>query len=493
MAINGVMMQYFEWYLEPGFLWRQLKEHAGQLAEDGITSVWIPPAYKGMAGQYDVGYSGYDLYDLGEFDQRGTVPTKYGTKDELISAIRALHRAGIQVYADVVMNHKMGADYCEEVMAREHDSNNRLSASNEETLIGAWTKFTFPGRKNTYSNFKWDASHFDAVDWDEKNHRKGIFLFSGKEWDHQVDNEKGNYDYLMGADIDLDSEEVVHELNRWGKWFVHVTDVDGFRFDAVKHMRFTFFNRWLAELRHEEKKELFSVGEYWNANIHALKEYLRASQYYYSLFDVPLHYRFLQAATSNGDFDLRTIFHDTLTGHSPEKSCTFVDNHDTQPGQSLESFVPQWFKPLAYAMILLRQEGYPCIFYGDYYGIPHDNIPPGRHWLLPLLQARKKSAYGPQHDYFCDPDVIGWTREGDDERPGSGLAVVLTDKRGGEKRMYVGTRHANEKFRDCTGAFADPITIGGDGCAVFPVHDGSVSVWVRETQDGCCNTGPCPQ
>ena len=43
-------------------------------------------------------------------------------------------------------------------------------------------------------------------------------------------------------------------------------------------------------------------------------------------------------------------------------------------GQALCSWVQEWFKPLAYALILLRRDGYPCVFYGDYYGIPHDNI-----------------------------------------------------------------------------------------------------------------------
>lgn len=27
-----------------------------------------------------------------------------------------------------------------------------------------------------------------------------------------------------------------------------------------------------------------------------------------------------------------------------------------------------WFKPLAYVLILLRRDGYPCIFYADYFG-----------------------------------------------------------------------------------------------------------------------------
>jgi alpha-amylase len=363
-------------------------------------------------------------------------------------------------------------------MAKDYDPENRHVPRSDYSQIGAWTKFTFPGRKGVYSNFKWNWQHFDGVDWDEFHKRNGLFLFKGKEWDYEVDFEKGSYDYLMGADIDLHCKEVVHELKRWGKWFVHVTDVDGFRFDAVKHMRFSFYRDWIRTLRREEKAELFSVGEYWSNDVRKLIHYLNATESYFSLFDVPLHYKFLWAATNHGEFDMRTIFNDTLTQHNPVKSVTFVDNHDTQPGQSLESFVPAWFKPLAYALILLRQDGYPCVFYGDYYGIPHNNIPAGRPWLTPLLRARRECAYGRQHDYFDDPDIIGWTREGDEEQPNSGLAVVLTDRHGGAKEMYVGTRHANKQFYDCTGSFTDPVAIGSNGYAIFPVHGGSVSVWI---------------
>ena len=68
---NGVMMQYFHWYTEPdGNLWKEVAEKAQELADVGITALWLPPAYKGVAGGYDVGYGVYDLYDLGEFDQK---------------------------------------------------------------------------------------------------------------------------------------------------------------------------------------------------------------------------------------------------------------------------------------------------------------------------------------------------------------------------------------------------------------------------------------
>ncbi len=69
--VNGVMMQYFHWYIDPdGKLWNQLTENAENLSNAGITSVWLPPAYKGTGGGYDVGYGVYDIFDLGEFDQK---------------------------------------------------------------------------------------------------------------------------------------------------------------------------------------------------------------------------------------------------------------------------------------------------------------------------------------------------------------------------------------------------------------------------------------
>jgi alpha-amylase len=147
---NGTLMQYFEWYVpNDGEQWNRLRTDAENLAHKGITSVWIPPAYKGTS-QNDVGYGVYDVYDLGEFNQKGTVRTKYGTKAQLKSAIEALHNQNIDVYGDVVMNHKGGADYTEVVTAVEVDRNNRNVETSGDYQINAWTGFDFPGRGDSY-------------------------------------------------------------------------------------------------------------------------------------------------------------------------------------------------------------------------------------------------------------------------------------------------------------------------------------------------------
>ena len=215
------------------------------------------------------------------------------------------------------------------------------------------------------------------------------------------------------------------------------------------------------------------------ADLPRLLHYLDVVENSISLFDVPLHFAFQTAATSQGGFDMGSIFNNSLVRARPECAVTFVDNHDTQPGQALASFVPEWFKPIAYAFILLRQEGVPCVFYGDYYGIPHDGISP-MAGLKTLLRLRRDYAYGQQRDYLDDSSVVGFTRAGDEEHPDSGMAVLMTDAAAGSKRMLVGKHFAGTRFFDGMRRCSQPVVIDENGEGEFRVNGGSVSVWIPE-------------
>ena len=52
---------------------------------------------------------------------------------------------------------------------------------------------------------------------------------------------------------------------------------------------------------------------------------------------------FYDASHSNGYYDMRELFNNTLVQRYDKYAVTFVDNHDTQPGQSLTSFIEDWF------------------------------------------------------------------------------------------------------------------------------------------------------
>ncbi len=475
-------MQYFEWYMDcKQNLWNDITNQAEKLADMGITALWLPPAYKGMGGKDEVGYAVYDVYDLGEFDQKGTIKTKYGSKEEYLNCIMALKQNGIESYADIVLNHKMGADMLQTIPATKVDwGNHNEPISNQETVRVA-TKFTFPGRKHKYSDFEWNWTHFDGIDYDENSKQNAIFKFKDKDWNEAVDEEFGNYDYLMGADIDFKNPEVIDECNKWGKWYVDMTKVDGFRLDAVKHIDACFYKDWIRTLREQTKEELFTVGEYWSGDISKLHRYIEETEGQISLFDVPLHYH-LEVASKDENYDMSKILEGTLVKENPARAVTFVDNHDTQPGQALQSFVESWFKPAAYSIILLRNEGYPCIFYGDFYGIPHDNIGAVKD-LKTIIELRKYKAYGEQHDYFDHSDYIGWTREGDEEHTKSGLAVVISNSYDGEKKMYIGMKYIGEKFIDALGNCEEEVTIDEEGYGIFKVKGKSASIWVETKRD----------
>ncbi len=490
--MNQTMIQYFHWYTADNILWEEIKEKAEWLASLGITSAWLPPAYKAAAGGSSTGYDPYDLFDLGEFKQKDSIRTKYGTKAQYQQAIEAMHQNNIQVIADIVLNHKAGGDETEKFMAVKVDESDRNKVLSTPIEIEAHTKFIFPGRAKKYSDFVWNFQCFSGVDYNNATGETAIYNIQGEwgdGWEEMVDTEKGNYDYLMFNDIEFRNPAVREELHHWAKWYINEAPFDGVRLDAVKHITPKFYNEWLDKLRQETGKEIFAVGEYWAPGLlPMLLKYYEATEGRMSLFDSSLQHNFHAASNSSNEYDLCRIFDETLTSVLPEKSVTVVDNHDTQPLQALEAPVEHWFKPIAYALILLRQQGYPCIFYPDLFGASYkDKGSDGNDYeiflnkveeLEGLLKARKDVAYGEQKDYFDHANCIGWTRMGDEAH--EGCAVVLSNGEAGNKIMEIGKRYAGKTFVDMLGKMQEKVQVNKDGFGEFLAPAGSVSVWVCE-------------
>ncbi|KAK9762920.1 hypothetical protein K7432_010863 [Basidiobolus ranarum] len=482
--VNLAMIQFFEWFVPAdGRHWSRLKESSPELASMGIKGVWIPPPTKGCSAQ-DVGYGTYDLWDLGEFNQKGIIGTKYGIKAELTEAIDEAKKHGLDIYSDIVLNHKACADETEVFLATEVNRSNRNQDISGPYNIAGWTKFTYPGRGKKYSQFKWNFNHFTGVDWNEELHKSSIYriMGNGKYWSDQVDKEYGNYDYLMFSDVDYNHPEVIEETKKWAVWLAKELKLTGFRLDAAKHIHEHFIAELMSHVRQELGNDNFySIGEYWKDSIDPIEHFLQNINFSIDLFDVPLHYNFQEASIRGKEFDMRTVFDGTIVQKYPDISVTFVDNHDSQPGQSLESWVQDWFKPIAYALILLRQAGYPCIFYGDLYGISGDRpIPPKFDIIHKLALARKEYSYGEQRDYFDHGNTVGWVRMGENgtNPDAKACAVVICNSEGGNKIMHVGKHRIGQKWRDYLGHVQDTVIIDENGRGNFRANGGSVSVWV---------------
>lgn len=491
MTQKTTLLQFFHWYYpDGGKLWHEAAERAAQIAKLGITDVWLPPAYKGASGGYSVGYDTYDLFDLGEFDQKGSTATKYGDKEALLNATAALRDNGLRVIYDVVFNHKIGADEKEQVHVYRVDANDRNNIDDEGLDALAYTRFTFPGRQGQYSKFIWDYKCFSGVDYIEQPDEKGIFKiandYGDEGWNDQVDDEKGNFDYLMGADVEFRNSAVVEELKYWGRWLMETLPCDGFRLDAVKHIPAWFFNDWAEHVRTAAERDLFIVAEYWSPDLDALQQYIDLVKGQIMLFDVGLHLKFHLASQQGDEFDMASIFADTLVASDPAHAVTFVANHDTQPLQSLEAPVAPWFKPLAYALVLLREQGVPCVFYPDLYGASYkDQGDDGGEYqidlpvipeLAQLIAARQRFSNGAQTDYFDDKHCIAFSRSGTEQAPG--CVVVLTNGAESGKAVGLGEALANTTWRDFLGHREEEIVTDEHGNATFTVNGGSVSVWI---------------
>jgi len=488
--MNGVIIQYFHWY-HAGNLWNEFAENAEYLSKLGITAAWLPPATKCDLGKEGRGYDVYDLYDLGEFDQKDGIPTRYGTKEEYLNAIEKAHQAGISVYADIVLNHRMGADEEELVTVHEVNDEDRNEIISKPIQVSACTKFTFPGRQGKYSDFIWDYSCFSGIDIVRKEDGivKGIFKIHneyGTEWTDDVSHQFGNYDYLMGADVEYRNPQVIREMKNWIKWYMETTKADGIRLDALKHLSSDFLKEWIAYIKTELNPDCFVLGEFWKDEAEKLERFSDKMEDMISCFDVPLHYNLSRASEEGSAYDLSQILKGSFVEKKPLYSVSFVENHDTQPLQALESPVQTWFKPIAYAIILLLEEGYPCVFYPDLFGAEYTDTKDGEsvRIVLPkievlpkLLKARQQFAFGEQITYFDEPNCIAWVRNGNDEK--SGCVVVVSNDKDASKEIRLGKDKAHLSFKDFLNNRNEVITTDENGKAKFPVNAKSVSVWVR--------------
>ena len=192
----GVMMQAFYWDCpaiegKPFQWWKHVEAEVPRLAAAGFTALWLPPANK-AAGNTSMGYDPYDFFDLGEFDQKGSVATWFGTREELQSLIAAAHGANLQVYADYVIDHCSGAD-AQEVSPVDG--------------VSRWTKFAPKSGKFPRDTQSFHPSRYET--WD-------AMTFGGM------------------PDLCHRNPSVYTAILENAEWLINEIGFDGFRFDFVK-------------------------------------------------------------------------------------------------------------------------------------------------------------------------------------------------------------------------------------------------------------------
>lgn len=304
---GGVLMQAFYWDVPSGGTWWDSVEvKVADWSSAGIDAIWLPPASKAQNGPYSMGYDPFDYYDFGEYNQMGSVETRFGSKTELEDLINSAHDEGLSVIADIVLNHNSGGD------------------SEANPFTGT----------NTYTDFqplsgKFDRSYYDFHPNDYHSSDPGYFGGFPDLCHHKSYVQ----DWLYKTDSSV------------AKYYKNVLGFDGWRFDYVKGFDSWVVNDWMSNAGG------FGIGELWDSNVNLLESWTNSANA--SAFDFACYYAMNDAFDGN---DLTKLNNDMLWKRNSQKAVTFVTNHDTDE---------IWNKMLAYAYILTH-EGYPTMFYRDY-------------------------------------------------------------------------------------------------------------------------------
>ncbi|MET0595695.1 MAG: alpha-amylase domain-containing protein [Polyangiaceae bacterium] len=468
---SGVILQAFYWEPPAGTVswWKMLEGKACDFRKSGITAIWIPPPTKGSSSA-DMGYGVFDRYDLGQFNQKGSTATRWGTRAELESMVAAMHGAGIRVYVDMVLNHMMGGT-------------NATFTSNGNTYT-APTTFDHSARLNVDPShaYVWDYTKFSACQVCMSANNCTFQPWMNPQWDfdksYTSDPNSGTYgtlgmyDALNGCEIRFTVKSNQDELIEWGKWLTDTLKIDGYRIDAAKHIHPPFLSRWISEVKGTSR---FAVTEFYDGNPAHLAQVIDLYAKQSHLFDFALHFLLVRMGAGNGSFDMRNLrFGATDDGsrfleQHGEHAVTFVDNHDTDRNTSTRVVN---FKMLAYAYILTRSAGYPTIFYKDYF----DGMLAAA--IDKVIAARNAHGFGATYDSNeSDADFYVSGRVGDAAH--KGMLVFLNDG-GGTSKKLTSSPFANQPMKDETGASTATVTTDAQGGATFPVPARGHAIWAPQ-------------
>lgn len=203
-------------------------------------------------------------------------------------------------------------------------------------------------------------------------------------------------------DLDTKLPYVRAEATRYLNMLVTEFGVDGFRFDAVKHIEPEFF----AEICKELPPGCLRYGEYIYQPNHRplMEEYLPHMR----LFDFLLLTTMTEALSPRGHASGLVAPEGIGRALRGADAITFVKNHDMVLHQYGGYVVDASIERLLYAYILGRDQGIPCV-YADRYDDP---------FVLAAVHFHNHTLGEPAIWRIVERDVLGWQR-------GTAALVVL--------------------------------------------------------------------
>lgn len=372
-----------------GEWWNYLTGMMDRISALGFRKIWLPPLSKSCEGAMGMGYDAYDYYDLGEYDQKNTVKTMFGSRAELEAMIKKAHALEISVLSEFLISHSRGGEL----------EDNPVAGGRTATLFK-----TASGR--------WQRSYDDFLPstYDSSPNRS--------PW-----KDIGAYDYCVT------NPRFFREIMDYAQWLVKEIGIDGFRYDNCKAYP-AFFPKAV-----QTYLDTYGLGEVWD-NQNVMERWLEDMDFKADILDFTLRGK-LADMCNYDDFNLTTLWNTGISFRYPENSVSFLENHDTERDAPVRKDIL-----LGYAF-LLTFSNTPVVFWPHLFnsGLLKESLPDG---LERLIQVYKRHAGGQAVLLENDPQTLVFERQGDVEK--SGLITMINLSPVEWRGQWVKTRWENTRF-----------------------------------------------
>ncbi len=327
----------------------------------GITTIWLSPVFKQRAHQND--YHGYGIQNF------LTVDPHFGTKEDLIKLIDEAHEKGMHVILDIIFNHS-GPNWIypeNEWMPPYRPYPHRYEFGNWLDEAGQPVDNIATSEDGVYPVELQDTELYTRAGSGN--------LGAGDTVDPFAEHKRT--DFFTLRDFNTANREVLNLVAKCFKYWIALTDCDGFRLDTLKHVSLEDGRNFCGTIREFAanigKEDFFLLGEIAGGSsfqaqyINALKRNLNA------VLDIG-EMRPNLVALGKGLTHPQTYFvgfegvENSMGSHRNlgDKHVSILDDHDHVIGQKLRfsvgaSQTHQVVVPVAVQLFTL---GIPCIYYG---------------------------------------------------------------------------------------------------------------------------------
>lgn len=396
----------------------------------GATTLWVGPPWRQCPSLET--YHGYGIQDFLELDPR------FGTRQDLRDLVDAAHDRGMYVLLDVIYNHSADAFFYDDGGTPRSDMPYRFSPPYP---VHGW-------RSAGGASVPAIASPGDGI-WPREFQDLTWFTRAGRigRWDPEPwedplndDDEFRRGDFFSLKNLEI-RDQVLSAILSVYRYWIALSDCDGFRVDTVKHVPFEASRNFCGGI-HEYTE---SIGK---ENFLVLGEVTGGAGMARSYLDV--FGRNLDAALDIGDpaerltrlvkgFAASQEFFEIYGGHDALGShrevgryhVSILDDHDDVGRPRKARFCADDPEPtrlwqVAHATgVQLTTLGIPCVYYGTEQGFDgsatrHDrNIePPDQNGVIPaedryIREAMFGGAFGAfetEGCHFFDPDGPAYLR-----------------------------------------------------------------------------------